>query len=149
MAINKEFFDCLNSDGDDCPLSVDGMCESDDICPYGCDEKYEDIEKEYETEHLQHLKHLQADYVYVILRLLVESGWIDKLECLNAPQYLIQSHIESKETVRGFANEWMIEQFNKHWPEYHRSVAGRDHFTVLAEWEVKLYSLYYSSLTVN
>lgn len=151
MVINKEFFNCLNSDddGDDCPLSIDGICESDDTCPYGCDEKYGDVEKEYEAQHLLHLQCLRSDYVYVILRLLVESGWINELERLNAPRYLIESHIESRETVRSFASEWMNEQFNRHWPEYQRNREGRDHFSVLAEWEVKLYSLYYSNLTVN
>jgi hypothetical protein len=131
---------------DDCPFSVDGICESDSICPHGCDDKYGDIEKEYEIQHSLHLQRLRSDYVYVILRLLIESGWIAEFERLNAPLYLIESHIESRKIVRGFANSWIIEQYEIHWTKFYKDMTMRDRFAVSADWEIKLYSLYYPSL---
>ena len=57
---NNESFEC-----GECPLSVDGMCESDDACPYGCDDKYEEIQN---TQHLQHLQQYNEEAKRLTLR---------------------------------------------------------------------------------
>lgn len=136
-----------------CPLVVNGLCEADFPCPHGCDADYFSMTDEAvakaEAESLEAAtQRLSVDRVYVVLRLLASTAWIRKLEQLDAPESLLDINRGLRARVAGFADEWALEQYERHWPTFLKDWESPSYpypLEVIAQWEEKLYSLYYPS----
>lgn len=137
-----------------CPLVVDGLCRGDFPCPHGCDAGHdefssmtdEEVAEAEARELAQKEQRLSEDRVYVVLRLLATTGWIRKLEQLDAPESLLDINRGIRSRVAGFADEWALEQYERHWPTFLKDWESPSYpypLEVIAQWEEKLYSLYY------
>jgi len=121
-----------------CPLSRNGLCESEGECPYGCDVE---ARKVVDVEAKIHLTRLSSDPTYVLLRLLVCSAWATQFQKLES-DFCIEKAKKDLEFVKAHATAWVLHEFKHHWPQFWKDFDGPDSITVILRWETKLYQLY-------
>jgi hypothetical protein len=109
----------------------------------------EEVDK-LDAEILEKTNHrLSVDRVYVVLRLLASTAWIRKLEKVDAPESLLDINRGIRARVVGYADEWALEQYERHWPAFLEDWEDQNNkytLEVIAQWEEKLYRMYYPSV---
>lgn len=124
-----------------CPLSDDGMCVSEEECPYGCDEESRAwLAKQEATDSAR-----MADKIYVLYRLLICSAWVDTFKALKVP-FMVEAAEKRVDELRKHVTPWVFAEFTKHWPDFWNDFDTKDHdLTCFTKWESALYRIHNKS----
>jgi hypothetical protein len=100
----------------ECPLSKEGICESEGLCPYGCDDHVNDwhiAEQEKDTVLLA------TDRIYVLHRMLVYTYWVQRFTELKAGDYIVTHHQELLASTEKYATPWVQEKLKQHYAAFY------------------------------
>jgi len=129
----------------ECPLSRNGLCESNGECPYGCDVE---ARKVADVEAKIHLARLSSDPTYVLWRLMVCSAWLVKFQKLES-DFCIEKARKDLELVKAHTTAWVLREFKHHWPSFWKDFDCQDSITAILAWESNLYQLYSASVSLQ
>lgn len=134
-----------------CPLSRNGLCESEGECPYGCDVE---ARKSGEAEAKIHLARLSSDPTYVLWRLLVCSAWVIKFQQLESGVLSYSAFCTEKaqkdvDLVKAHTTAWVRREFKHHWPSFWKDFDGPNSIYMICAWESNLYQLYSAPMSAR
>jgi hypothetical protein len=128
----------------ECPLSKDGICEADDACPYGCDEK---LEQESKDDRINSELVWSVDPVSRLLEYLKARAWFETFKSLsesreNPLPSIVDSAHERMRNIERFLDGRDFVRAKIEWDEFWKSFR-EDSADTVAVYHPKLYRKYH------